>query len=114
MEVVGPPKLRRASTASELDYVDNAPLKKLSSKVGSSGALGPREPPADFICPITQEVMYDPVIAHDGHTYERAAIEAWMTKSPNPLSPMTNCPLASQTLIPNYNLRSQIATWREE
>eukprot|EP00029_Vermamoeba_vermiformis_P011682 TRINITY_DN6496_c0_g1_i1.p1 TRINITY_DN6496_c0_g1~~TRINITY_DN6496_c0_g1_i1.p1 ORF type:complete len:275 (+),score=39.74 TRINITY_DN6496_c0_g1_i1:748-1572(+) len=31
--------------------------------------------PADFICPITQEIMLDPVIASDGHTYERRAIE---------------------------------------
>ena len=32
-------------------------------------------PPASFICPITQDVMSDPVIGPDGITYERAAIE---------------------------------------
>ena len=28
-----------------------------------------------FICPITRDIMKDPVCAKDGHTYERAAIE---------------------------------------
>ena len=32
-----------------------------------------------FLCPITQEVMDDPVITSDGHTYERVAIEQWCT-----------------------------------
>jgi hypothetical protein len=37
------------------------------------------EIPEDFKCPIsvTDELMKDPVVAADGHTYERAAIEEW-------------------------------------
>uniref|UniRef100_A0A1I8FTJ6 U-box domain-containing protein n=1 Tax=Macrostomum lignano TaxID=282301 RepID=A0A1I8FTJ6_9PLAT len=36
------------------------------------------EPPStQFVCPVTREVMLDPVIAADGHTYERSAIETW-------------------------------------
>lgn len=31
----------------------------------------------EFLCPITFELMIDPVIASDGHTYERSAIEKW-------------------------------------
>jgi len=33
--------------------------------------------PPEFYCPITHEVMVDPVVAQDGHTYERQAIEEW-------------------------------------
>ena len=33
--------------------------------------------PADFFCPISLELMRDPVMAYDGHSYERAAIERW-------------------------------------
>ena len=33
------------------------------------------DPEADYICPITFEIMNDPVIADDGHTYERYVIE---------------------------------------
>ena len=31
-----------------------------------------------FICPITGDIMKDPVIGSDGHTYERSAIEQWL------------------------------------
>jgi hypothetical protein len=34
--------------------------------------------PDDFVCPIQLERMRDPVLAADGHSYERAAIEAWL------------------------------------
>ena len=34
-------------------------------------------PPDNFRCPITTEVMQDPVFSMDGHTYEREAIETW-------------------------------------
>ncbi|CAN0146708.1 unnamed protein product, partial [Laminaria digitata] len=32
----------------------------------------------EFSCPITRELMRDPVIAADGHTYDREAIEMWL------------------------------------
>ena len=31
--------------------------------------------PKDFCCPISHELMKDPVVAGDGHTYERSCIE---------------------------------------
>lgn len=61
-----------------------------------------------FRCPITSEVMADPVIAADGHTYERTAIERWLSQHLS--SPMTNAPLPSRALLPNFTLRSQIVT----
>ena len=45
--------------------------------------------PEDFYCPITMEVMEDPVIAADGHTYDRLAIQQSFA-SGNTKSPMTN------------------------
>jgi len=50
--------------------------------------------------------MRDPVIAADGYTYERSAIEAWLRKKQS--SPMTNAPLEHLNLIPNHSLRSTI------
>ena len=39
------------------------------------------EPPAELMCPISHVLMtQDPVIAADGYTYERHAIEAWFQK----------------------------------
>eukprot|EP01117_Protostelium_nocturnum_P013709 TRINITY_DN5144_c0_g1_i2.p1 TRINITY_DN5144_c0_g1~~TRINITY_DN5144_c0_g1_i2.p1 ORF type:complete len:411 (+),score=88.91 TRINITY_DN5144_c0_g1_i2:43-1275(+) len=37
-----------------------------------------KEIPNPLLCPITQEIMNDPVMASDGHTYERSAIEEWI------------------------------------
>ena len=69
------------------------------------------EPPPDFICPITFEVMSDPVMAADGHAYERAAIERWLaTKS---TSPLTGEELEFTRLFPNHILRRNIREWRE-
>ena len=61
----------------------------------------------NFLCPITQEVMTDPVIGSDGITYERAAIEAWFAAG-HTTSPLTRAPMTSQSLVPNIALRSLI------
>lgn len=62
--------------------------------------------PNEFLCPISQELMQDPVSTSDGHTYERELIEAWLqTKS---TSPITGLPLPSKDLIPNVSLRKLI------
>lgn len=60
--------------------------------------------PDEFLCPITREVMSDPVIAADGYTYERASIQEWLT-SGRLTSPMTNAPLKSNVLTPNRMLK---------
>ncbi|EOD06407.1 hypothetical protein EMIHUDRAFT_219298 [Emiliania huxleyi CCMP1516] len=81
----------------------------------SSAAEAPapreEEPPADFICPITTELMSDPVMAADGHSYERSAIKRWLaTKS---TSPMTGEALVHSFLAPNHTLRRQIREWQQ-
>jgi len=60
----------------------------------------------DCCCPITQDVMKDPVIAADGHTYERTAIEHWFQE--HQTSPMTNTTLPNKKLIPNWAVRKII------
>eukprot|EP00887_Chlorella_sp_A99_P002394 scaffold10.g2394.t1 len=62
----------------------------------------------ELVCPITQEPMRDPVVAADGHTYERAAIEAWIARQPT--SPMTAQPLEHLQLTPNRALRAMAAS----
>jgi hypothetical protein len=89
---------------------------------GVQGAAGPSaptasstsaddEPPDEFMCPITQEVMGDPVVASDGHTYERAAIERWVAKKMT--SPKTGGALESAIIFPNHSIRRQIREWQE-
>ena len=72
----------------------------------------PLVPPVDFFCPITQEMMVDPVICADGHSYERAAISQWL--SSHATSPKTNAQLEHTNLIPNHTLRGSIEQFREQ
>ena len=53
--------------------------------------------------------MSDPVMACDGHTYERAAIEKWFAKKQ--ISPKTGAEIGTTVLFPNHLLRSQILDW---
>ena len=68
--------------------------------------------PDALTCPILGTLMSDPVIAADGHSYERRAIEEWFRAQPTMasavVSPMTGQPLASRTLIPNIALRKAV------
>mmetsp|Transcript_62006 Transcript_62006/g.196015 ORF Transcript_62006/g.196015 Transcript_62006/m.196015 type:complete len:916 (-) Transcript_62006:1610-4357(-) len=68
-------------------------------------------PPRWFLCPITQDVMLEPVFAGDGFTYEGEAIRKWLKG--HDTSPMTNVPLAQKTLVPNHTLRAAIREWVE-
>jgi len=68
--------------------------------------------PEDYICPITSEIMEDPVFTADGHTYERVAISRWL-ESRN-TSPLTNARLATRTLTPNIVLKKLIREFKEK
>ena len=64
-------------------------------------------PPHAFLCPITLEVMKEPVVCADGHTYERRAIEEWL-RAGKRTSPVTGKRLPSVTTVTNFALRSSI------
>jgi len=66
--------------------------------------------PELYLCPITQDLMEDPVMAADGFTYERKAIMEWLKGHRR--SPMTNEPMAEIVLIANHGLKSAIEEWR--
>ena len=81
-------------------YIDG--IKKEGEKLSNNLSRGLDA----FNCPITREVMKDPVICSDGHTYEREAIETWLRS--NSRSPKTNEQLVSTTVIPNHTMRITI------
>ncbi len=68
--------------------------------------------PQEFICPITQELMDDPVIGNDGQTYERKAIVQWLQT--NNKSPMTREPMTLGDIKPNYALKSMIERFKKD
>ncbi|XP_072984063.1 U-box domain-containing protein 10-like isoform X1 [Typha latifolia] len=69
--------------------------------------------PEDFRCPISLELMRDPVIVSTGQTYERAFIQRWIDCG-NRTCPKTQQKLQNLTLTPNYVLRSLIMQWCED
>ncbi|CAL5021543.1 unnamed protein product [Urochloa decumbens] len=63
-----------------------------------------------FRCPISLELMRDPVTVSTGQTYDRASIESWVATG-NTTCPVTRAPLADFTFIPNHTLRRLIQDW---
>lgn len=61
-------------------------------------------------CPITGQPMRRPVVAADGGTYERSAIQRWLRSSD--MSPLTGMKLKHKDLIPNYLLISSLQSWK--
>jgi len=60
-----------------------------------------------FLCPITHFLMVDPVLAEDGHTYERDAIETWLSKKcTSPFIPSKR--MKSTNLLPVRSIREAI------
>lgn len=69
--------------------------------------------PPDFRCPISLELMQDPVVAASGQTYDRDSITRWISAG------HATCPKSGQTLIhtdlvPNKALRNLIFAWCRE
>jgi len=68
--------------------------------------------PPEFECPISHEIMREPVFTSDGYTFEHANITRWLTGSDK--SPLTNLVLPSKVLRPNWNLRAQLEAYHSQ
>ncbi|GAA0174404.1 ubiquitin-protein ligase [Lithospermum erythrorhizon] len=95
-----------SSRGSDGDAEDNSIIVSPdeNKKSDSSGI------PEDFLCPISLELMRDPVIVSTGQTYERSYIQRWVDCG-NTTCPKTQQKLQNLTLTPNYVLRSLISQW---
>ena len=70
-----------------------------SQEPSPSKPLAPVQPPKEYECPITKDLMTDPVVLTDGFSYERKVIVEWMKSKV--VSPMTE--LLYQT--PSYPIQ---------
>lgn len=66
--------------------------------------------PTHFRCPITLDLMKDPVTLLTGITYDRESIERWI-ESGNETCPVTKQVLKSFEGIPNHTIRRMIQDW---
>ncbi|CAA7389281.1 unnamed protein product [Spirodela intermedia] len=66
--------------------------------------------PADFRCPISLDLMRDPVVVSSGQTYDRESISGWIA-SGHATCPKSGQVLSNSRLIPNRALRNIIHQW---
>ncbi|OEL21789.1 U-box domain-containing protein 44 [Dichanthelium oligosanthes] len=76
-----------------------------------------QEPAFDaFMCPLTKQVMHDPVTIETGQTFEREAILKWFRECRDsgrkPTCPLTQTELRTTDMSPSIALRNVIDEWR--
>jgi len=71
---------------------------------------GDQQHPQSFVCPVTLELLHDPVTTPYGHTYERSALfehlQHWQS------DPLTKQPLTLEQVFPNFALRQALDEYR--
>ena len=95
---------KRAATHPEQFFEPETATTKKFKKAMDDGV-------SEFLCPITQELPVDPVMAEDGRVYERGAIEEWLHQDDDDeaKSPHTNEPMGKK-LLPALQVKNLIAT----
>ena len=69
--------------------------------------MKPHMIPQEFICPLTGNVMLDPVVIEGGNTFEKAAIQSYFGKV-GAVDPTTKKVVQSVRTVPNLALQSLI------
>lgn len=100
-----------STTEPATSVAATSPRGRPSGGAERGGVVLPDDSVLGVLCPITLDVMRDPCIASDGETYERSAIESYLTglrELHRPLiSPMTKEPM-NDVLIPNRAMKRLI------
>ncbi|KAK3446965.1 hypothetical protein EUGRSUZ_A02582 [Eucalyptus grandis] len=69
------------------------------------------EIPSFFLCPISLQLMKDPVTVPTGITYDRESIEKWLFSAKSSTCPVTKQAIPDCELTPNHTLRRLIQSW---
>ncbi|RVW60576.1 U-box domain-containing protein 9 [Vitis vinifera] len=69
--------------------------------------------PQEFRCPISKQLMRDPVVVATGQTYDRPFIQKWL-KDGHRTCPRTQQVLSHTILTPNNLVREMISEWCKE
>lgn len=106
----------RCSEMAFLDSVERLD-PECSSPVTPGTLRTPRTPqtpvaPEELRCPISLQLMSDPVVVASGQTYERVCIEKWFREG-HVTCPKTRQGLKNFNLTPNFCVKGLIASWCE-
>lgn len=74
---------------------------------GDKPSNGAQQGPSSFYCPISMEIMAEPVMVATGHTYDKDCIERWLSQG-HRTCPVTGQKLRHLELVPNFALRTAI------
>ncbi|XP_047311309.1 U-box domain-containing protein 21-like [Impatiens glandulifera] len=88
---------KHAAAAAKIETIEPEPEMELSI-------------PPHFRCPISLDLIKDPVTVSTGITYDRESIEKW-TESGNRTCPVTKQQLRNLDQIPNHAIRKMIQSW---
>ncbi|KAK1697485.1 hypothetical protein QYE76_014182 [Lolium multiflorum] len=86
---------------------------KVDVDLDSDDAAEPPAPPQDFRCPISLDLMRDPVVSSSGQTYDRESITRWFGAGKS-TCPKTGQVLTNLSLVPNKALKNLISRWCRE
>ena len=90
---------KRARDADAVDLTEDASPREKKMRESINDAA------KEFVCPITQELPVQPVMAEDGKIYEREAIVEWFAKKAT--SPSTGAAIGTK-LLPTVQARNTI------
>ena len=84
---------------------ENIPVKTSTSSNQDENLM------ESYCCPISGEIMEDPVITPSGITYDKKCIEQWLQKKA--IDPLSKKPLKKEELIPNRALKESIIEYKK-
>ncbi|KAH3756540.1 sorbin and SH3 domain containing 1 [Pelomyxa schiedti] len=102
-------------SGSKFGYVPQAYVQRLpddsdNTNISVHTTAFTCDPPNEYMCPITLEIMTEPVVAPDGFLYEKSAISSWLQKQNS--SPITGAPFhLNPVLTPCVPIKSAISAW---
>jgi hypothetical protein len=96
-----------AMLSTPLNPVQQVAVAVAVPVVADAEAVAPPLSDNSFLCPLSRQIMSDPVTCSDGYTYERTAIESWFSSGQN-VSPVTKQLLPNLNMVPNYALHAII------
>lgn len=106
------PRTRQAEGGPALPLPPGSlPPLGLSAEPSGELMLPEEGAPPHLLCPITGQLFQNPVLADDGRTYERAAIQLWLQLGS--ASPCGGAPISAASLRPNPGLAHEAAAWRQ-
>jgi hypothetical protein len=68
--------------------------------------------PSAFICPLSMQVMVQPLVTKSGQHFERSAILAWLAQGSGKC-PITGTSMRPSDLVPDRRLEAKLSFWRQ-